>query len=161
MKKTKIDFVFNQAMARLLKKCRENSHLSQVEIAQRIGFSPKSGKIYISLLENGKIKKPSLGLILRYLSSCGVAWSEFFKQLDAIDFKQRHAKMISQLPRPPEKRKVELDAIRYEIGIEFPSKEKEIIDFDRLQNQIRNKVLKLLAKHQIGERQIDSYQKFA
>ena len=69
--------------------------------------------------------------------------------------------MISQLPRPPEKRKVELDAIRYEIGIEFPSKEKEIIDFDRLQNQIRNKVLKLLAKHQIGERQIDSYQKFA
>jgi len=109
----KIDFVFNQEMAKLLKKFRIKSNLSQTEIAKRIGFVPKSGKIYISCLENGKIKNPSLGLVLRYLSSCGVAWSEFFKQLDAIDFRTRHEKMISLLPIPPEQRKIQRDATQH------------------------------------------------
>ncbi|MEO0114088.1 MAG: helix-turn-helix transcriptional regulator [candidate division WOR-3 bacterium] len=60
----KIDFVFTKEMAELLKKVREGSNLSQAEIAKRLGFVAKSGKVYISYLENGKIKNPSLGLIL-------------------------------------------------------------------------------------------------
>jgi len=48
-----------------------------------------------------------------------------------------------------------------EIGIEFPSKQKEEIDFDRLKKQIANKVLPLLIKTQIEEKEIPSYQKFA
>jgi transcriptional regulator with XRE-family HTH domain len=158
----KIDFVFNKEMAKLLKKFREKSRLSQVEIAKRIGFIPKSGKIYISQLENGKIKNPSLGLILRYLNSCGTSWSEFFIQLDTIDFRTRHEKMISQIPIPPTQRKIQRDAMRYEIGIEFPSKEKpkRDIDFDRLKSRIEGKVTPYLIKNKIEGNQVSLYQKF-
>jgi transcriptional regulator with XRE-family HTH domain len=170
---TKIDFVFTKEMAKLLKIVREKSNLSQVEIAKRIGFAPKSGKIYISLLENGKIKNPSLGLILRYLSTCSSSWPEFFKELDTIDFKLRHDKMIAQVHPPPTERKIQRDAMRYEIGVEFPSKEKEEIDFDRLKKQIKDKVTALVNKEGLtltptlshqgrgGDAVIANYQKFA
>ena len=162
---TKIDFVFTKEMANLLKKVREKANLSQVEIAKRIGFAPKSGKIYISLLENGKIKNPSLGFILRYLSTCGSSWAEFFKELDIIDFKMRHEKMILQLPPPATQRKIQRDAMRYEIGVEFPSKEKEEIDFARLKKIIKEKVEVLFTRQshseQSEESRLAAYQKFA
>ena len=91
--------------------------------------------------------------------------------MDAIDFKLRHEKMIAQLPIPPEKRKIEKDAMRYEIGIEFPSKEKEEINFVRLKKIIKDKVIALVSKEEEilapanqrkGEKAaIAAYQKFA
>jgi transcriptional regulator with XRE-family HTH domain len=158
---SKIAFIFTKEMAENLKKIREKAGLSQIEVANRIGLRYKTADSFISHLEKGRIRNPSLGAILLYLKACGESWSEFFKQLDRIDFKIRHEKMILQLPQPPESRKVERAAIRYETGIEFPSKEKEEIDFDRLKKQIKNKVLVLLTKNQIEENKINSYQKFA
>ena len=70
--------IFTQEMARLLLSVREKAHLSQVEVAKRIGLSLKSGYSYISHLENGRIKNPPLWTILLYLSACGESWSEFF-----------------------------------------------------------------------------------
>jgi hypothetical protein len=102
-----------------------------------------------------------LKTILDYLSACGASWPEFFKELDRIDFKLRHEKMISQVKPPPTERKIQRDAMRYEINIEFPSKEKEEIDFVRLKKQIKDKILVLLNKNQIGENQIILYQKYA
>ncbi len=145
----------------LLRKLRAKSGLSQSEVAERIGLPKKSGHSYVSRLESGKAKSLPLLRILSYLRVCGASWVEFFKELDRMDFKLRHEKMIGQLPRPPEKRKIERDAMRYEIGVEFPSKEKEEVDFARLKKQIKDKVLVLLTKNQVAENQINSYQKFA
>jgi transcriptional regulator with XRE-family HTH domain len=146
---SKISFVFTKEMAGNLKKIREKAGLSQLEVAKRIGLTYKTADSFISHLEKGSIKNPSLGAILLYLRACGESWSEFFKELDAIDFKLRHEKMIAQLPIPPEKRKIERAAMRYETGIEFPSREKEELDFARLKQQIKNKVEKLVSKEQI------------
>ena len=154
-------FLFTKEMAELLKKMRIKSGLSQTEVAERIGLSSKTKDSYISHLEKGRLKNPALGLILLYLRACGESWSEFFKHLDAIDFRTRHEQMISQIPIPPEQRKIQRDAMRYEIGVVYPSKEKEEIDFDRLKKQIKDKILVLLTKNQIEESQINSYQKFA
>ena len=148
-------------IGRLLKKLREKARLSQTEVAKRIGLSSKTGHGFISRLESGKVKSPPLYIILFYLRTCGESWSEFFKKLDNIDFKIRHEKMISQLPPQATQRKIQRDAMRYETGIEFPSKEKEEIDLARLKKQIKNKVLVLLTKNQIAESQINSYQRFA
>jgi transcriptional regulator with XRE-family HTH domain len=147
-------------MINLLKQQREKANLTQEEIAKRLGFSPKSGKMYISAFERGKKRNPSIDTILKYLRACGASWPEFFKELDRIDFRLRHEKMIGQLPRPPEKRKIERDAMRYEINIEFPSKEKEEIDFGRLKKQIRDKVEALLNKEGVNAETF-AYQKFA
>jgi hypothetical protein len=94
------------------------------------------------------VNNPTLKTILDYLSACGASWVEFFKELDRIDFKMRHEKMISQLPPPATQRKIQRDAMRYEIGVEFPSKEKEEIDFTRLKKQIKNKVEALVNKEE-------------
>ncbi len=153
--------ILDQEIASLLKSVREKSGLYQKEVAKRIGLSVKSGKGYISHLEKGMVKNPPIGTILLYLRACGESWSEFFKQLDIIDFKMRHERMITQLPIPPEPRKVERAAMRYETGIEFPSKQKDEIDFTRLKKQIKDKVLVLLTKNQVEENQINSYQRFA
>jgi transcriptional regulator with XRE-family HTH domain len=152
---------FTKEMIKLLKQRREKANLTQEEIAQRLGFSPKSGKMYISAFERGKKRNPSIDTILKYLRACGASWVEFFKELDRIDFKLRHEKMISQVKPPPAERKIQRDAMKYEINIEFPSKEKEEIDFVRLKQQIKDKVLILLSRNQIGENQIILYQKFA
>jgi transcriptional regulator with XRE-family HTH domain len=102
--------------------------------------------MYISAFECGKKRNPSIDTILKYLRACGASWVEFFKELDRIDFRLRHEKMIAQVRHPPTERKIQRDAMRYEINVEFPSKEKEEIDFDRLKKQIRGKVEALLSK---------------
>jgi hypothetical protein len=84
------------------------------------------------------------------------------RRMDAIDFRTRHEKMIAQLPIPPESRKVQRAAMRYETGIEFPSKEKpkRDIDFNRLKSRIETKVNPFLIKNNIEENQASLCQKF-
>ncbi|MDH5684143.1 MAG: helix-turn-helix domain-containing protein [candidate division WOR-3 bacterium] len=149
-------------IGQLLRKSREKSRLSQTEVAERIGLSSKTGHGYLSRLESGKVKSPPLYIILLYLRACGESWAEFFKHLDAIDFRTRHEKMTSLLPIPPDQRKIQRDAMRYEIGIEFPSKEKpkRDIDFDRLKSRIETKITPFLIKNDIEGNQASLYQKF-
>ncbi|MDH5682891.1 MAG: helix-turn-helix domain-containing protein [bacterium] len=42
-------FVFTKEMAELLRKIRKKAGLSQKEVAERMGLSPKSGHSYISV----------------------------------------------------------------------------------------------------------------
>ena len=83
-------FFFTKEMAKLLKKIRIKANLSQTEVGIRIGLKPKNAPKYLSNLEAGKITNPTLRTILLYLRACGSSWSEFFKHLDAIDFRTRH-----------------------------------------------------------------------
>jgi transcriptional regulator with XRE-family HTH domain len=210
-------FIFTKEMAKKLKEIRERSRLTQQEVAKELGLKAKYGQSFIARLENGLIKNPSLKTILDFLRACGASWTEFFKELDTIDFKMRHenlsacghlsavaclraemhrqaqvdaqAEMIAQvhpaLPEfchgerkggvhpPPTQRKIQRDAMRYEIGIEFPSKEKEEIDFERLKRLIKDKVTALVNKEDFtltptlshqgrgGNAVIADYQKFA
>jgi transcriptional regulator with XRE-family HTH domain len=159
-------FIFTKEMAEKLRKIRETARLTQKEVALRIGIKSKSGRSVIGQLENGIVKNPTLRTILEYLRACGTSWSEFFQQLDAIDFRTRHEKMISQIHQPPAQRKIQRDAMRYEIGIEFPSKEKpkRDIDFDRLKSRIESKVSAFFTRRghseQSEESRLADYQKF-
>jgi transcriptional regulator with XRE-family HTH domain len=166
-------FLFTKEMAKTLKEIRIKANLSQTEVGIRIGLKSKNAPKYISNLEAGKITNPTLRTILNYIRACGASWVEFFKELDRIDFRLRHEKMIAQVHPPPTERKIQRDAMRYEINIEFPSKEKEEIDFERLKKIIKDKVTALVNKedntltsilsHQgRGEKAVmTAYQKFA
>jgi transcriptional regulator with XRE-family HTH domain len=135
-------------IGQLLRKLREKVRLSQTEVAKRIGISPKTGHGFISRLESGQVKSPPLYVIIFYISACGQSWPEFFKELDRIEFKMRHEEMISLLPPEVTQRKIQRDAMRYEIGVEFPSKAKEEIDFARLKKIIKDKVTVLVNKEE-------------
>ena len=112
------------------------------------------------------------------LSACGLAYRSRGAGRHA------QAEMISQVHppetrfgegsiRPPTERKIQRDAMKYEINIEFPSKAKEEIDFERLRRQIKDKVMKLVNKEEDtltptlsrqgrgGEAVMTAYQKFA
>jgi|UniRef100_A0A7C6E9M8 transcriptional regulator with XRE-family HTH domain len=88
-----VNTILSKEIGNLLTKVREKSGLSQTEVAERIGLSEKFGQGYISRLEKGKAKNPPIQTILLYLRACGASWVEFFKKLDAIDFKMRNEKM--------------------------------------------------------------------
>ena len=98
-------FLFTKEMAKILKDIRKKANLSQTEVGIRIGLKPKNAPKYISNLEAGKINNPTLRTILNFIRACGASWVEFFKELDRIDFKLRHEKMISQLPPEASQRK--------------------------------------------------------
>jgi transcriptional regulator with XRE-family HTH domain len=106
-------FIFTKEIGEVLSAFRKEAGLSQSEVAERIGLSPKSFP-YVSYLETGRIKNPSLGTILFYLRACGVGWKEFFSKLETMDFQKRHKKIIAQLKIPEEKKKIEYDLARYE-----------------------------------------------
>ena len=88
------------------------------------------------------------------LSACGPAYSSRGAGRHA------QAEMISQVHppetrfgegsiRPPTERKIQRDAMRYEINVEFPSKQKEEIDFERLKKLIKDKVIALVNKEEL------------
>ncbi|MDH5186889.1 MAG: hypothetical protein OEW70_07505, partial [candidate division WOR-3 bacterium] len=56
---------------------------------------------------------PPIGTIMLFLRACGASWVEFFKELDKIDFKLRHEKMIAQVYPPPTQRKIQRDATQH------------------------------------------------
>jgi len=103
-------FNFTKEMAKILRRLRENANLTQKEVATRMGVKTKYGQSLIAQLEMGKVKNPSLRTILDYLRACGASWVvrlRRIKELDAIDFKMRHEKMIVQVQPAPTKRKIE------------------------------------------------------
>jgi transcriptional regulator with XRE-family HTH domain len=77
-------------MADLLSKIRKKADLSQSEVVKRIGMSHMSGYSYISYLETGIKKNPSLVTILHYLQTCGANWKEFFSKLEELDLASYH-----------------------------------------------------------------------
>jgi transcriptional regulator with XRE-family HTH domain len=86
-----------QEIAVLLRKYRQASKLKQKQIAERMGISSKYGESYISRLEKGQISNPKLDTILRYLTACGVSWTEFFKQVQTKVDKIRYEQVIKKI----------------------------------------------------------------
>ncbi|MCX7784720.1 MAG: helix-turn-helix domain-containing protein [candidate division WOR-3 bacterium] len=152
-------FIFTKEMAELLKKMRLRAHLSQQQVAVRLGLSPKSGKKYISSLERGEIRNPTIGTVLRYLKVCGVSWSEFFSDLSAIDSGMRMEKPLSGSEL---KLKLSYDITKYTPALKhFPYHKYKYVDLIRLKKTIDDKILELLEKSKVEKELIPYYMLFA
>jgi transcriptional regulator with XRE-family HTH domain len=100
---------FSLKLGNLLKRIRKERGLTQTELGVRLGFSSKSARIYISRLERGNIKNPSLWLILNYLTECEKSWSAFFGDLAGVYFSEKSDEVSKEISNF----KVKMDAIRY------------------------------------------------
>lgn len=152
-------FIFTKEMAELLKKMRMRSHLSQQQVAVRLGLSPKSGKRYISALERGEIKNPTMGSILRYLKVCGASWSEFFSDLALIDSEMKIEKSlgVSKIKSEPTS-----DITKYTPNIKYlPYYKYKYGDLLRLKRTIDDNILVLLEKSKVEKELIPYYMLFA
>lgn len=155
-------FVFTKEMAELLKIMRQRAHLSQQEVAIRLGLSRKSGKFYISSLERGEIKNPTIGTILRYLKVCGVSWSNFFAELATINFGMEQEKIASKFNVAETSIRTPSHILRPEAGIKyFPYYQYKYNDIMRLKNTIDDKVFETLNQNKVEKELIPYYLLFA
>jgi transcriptional regulator with XRE-family HTH domain len=155
-------FIFTKEMAELLKMMRQRARLSQQEVAVRLGLSRKSGKIYVSSLERGEIKNPTIGTILRFLKVCGVSWSSFFAELSAIDFGMGQEKSLAQAKLPEDTVKTAYHVLRSDTSIKyFPYHKYKYVDIIRVKSTIDNKIFELLNESKIEKDLIPYYMLFA
>jgi transcriptional regulator with XRE-family HTH domain len=105
-------------MGSLLADIRKKAHLTQKEVGERLGFSSRSGRVYVSRLEKGGINNPSLWLILQYLTVCEKPWSSLFEKLAGIYFNKQHDKIIAQVPTTRFYKKIDRDVAKYEHSID-------------------------------------------
>jgi transcriptional regulator with XRE-family HTH domain len=122
-----LEYKITKETGKLLTDIRKKAHLTQEEMGERLGFSGKSGRVYVSRLERGRIENPSLWLILKYLSICEKPWASFFEQLSGIYFNKEHEKVMSQIPTSTEFRKVDRDVAKYTHSIETKFSRKQDI----------------------------------
>lgn len=59
-----------------LRAVRLRSELSQMKLAERMGFNPTHGYKYILRLEKGSVPNPTLRTIASFLAGCGAGWEE-------------------------------------------------------------------------------------
>lgn len=123
----KIIHALSKEIGNLLAGYRKNSHLTQTEIAKRLGLSQKSGPITISRLEKGKFKKLSLDLILSYLTICEKPWHAFFEKLQGIYFAKQHHKIMTQVAPPMHHKKIDRDVAKYMHSIDSKFSKKQTI----------------------------------
>jgi transcriptional regulator with XRE-family HTH domain len=129
--------------AQFLAEYRKKSGLQQVEVAERMGLSRKSGFKYISRLEKGLIKRSYLDTVLIYLDAVGVNWITFFTELSKSRSKQNHQEVISNIQLPSDvklQKKLDRDTLLYETKIKPPVNYFTEVDMELVKQKIKYKV---------------------
>ena len=67
-----------------IKKLREEKNLSQEQLANLLDISQSK----ISKIENGRLKKIEMKLVLKFCKSIDVSLDEFFENKDTVDANQ-------------------------------------------------------------------------
>ncbi len=107
---------------------------------------------YISKLERGKIKEPTLVLVLNYLKALQISYSEFFGKVDNWELSR-------MLKKKGKKEKYGIEAKKYLVGIKYPRK--SYIDFPKyLIAKIRNYLLPFNLSDDLIERYINFGKEF-
>jgi|GEM_PF-1032938 len=105
--------MLRELIGKLLREYREKAGLTQEKIAKAC----RTTKGEISKLESGKIKNPSLILILSYLKATGTPKETFFSKLDEIEIKEILPEAIEGYSV-----KAKEEIIRYATGVRYAKK---------------------------------------
>ena len=63
---------------------RSGAGLTQDELAERMGYSSIGKRMALQRLETGRIRKPTLEMVARYLRGCGVRWQRLTDLLESV-----------------------------------------------------------------------------
>uniref|UniRef100_A0A7V3ZVD6 Helix-turn-helix domain-containing protein n=1 Tax=candidate division WOR-3 bacterium TaxID=2052148 RepID=A0A7V3ZVD6_UNCW3 len=132
---------FSKVIGNLLKELRKERGLTLKNIA----YYCKKNISYLSKLEKGKIKEPSINLILNYLRALHIPFSKFFSQIDELEFKRLFAK---------EKKDKRLK--KYLLGIRY--QKKPVINYPQY---LAKKIENLLLSFNIPKDLIKKYGKYS
>jgi len=132
---------FSKVIGNLLKELRKEKGFTLKNIA----YYCKKKISYLSKLEKGKIKEPSINLILNYLRALHIPFSKFFSQIDELEFKRLLNK---------EKRNKKLK--KYLLGIRY--QKKPVINYPQY---LAKKIEALLFSFNIPKDVIKKYVKYS
>jgi transcriptional regulator with XRE-family HTH domain len=146
-------FVFTTEIANLLADIRKKAKLSQGEVAELTGVSPKLGHSYISRLEQGKIKNPFLRTIILYLDACNIPYNTYFSKLSELSFRQLHQEIMGKVNlsiNAKTRKKVSRDTALYANKIKNQTKA-PVLDYDKLKSRIDRKLTQYLSDHKVDK----------
>jgi transcriptional regulator with XRE-family HTH domain len=161
-------FRFDQEIASQLRKLRENTKLTQTEVALRMGNKGKSKHSFIARLEKGMIKDPHMSTILNYLDAVGVSWITFFTELTKLRSKQNHSEIMQGVILTHHDvmgknlmKKLDRDTLLYETKIKPPVNYFTKIDMDLVKQKIKYKTKTLCLSLGIKDNLVKHYLDFA
>jgi len=83
-----------------LRQLRKKAGLSQMKLAEQMGFVPNHGYKYVFRLEKGTVPNPTLRTISSYLDACSASWHEIADLLPTS--RKQPAGESAKKPRPRE-----------------------------------------------------------
>ncbi|MFO7674905.1 MAG: helix-turn-helix transcriptional regulator [bacterium] len=92
-----------------LRALREQAGLSQMKVAELMGFNPTHGYKYIIKLEKGTVPNPTLRTVVGFLEVCGADWADIAAALPHAGYKSgarprpAPGKVPEPEPAPPPK----------------------------------------------------------
>jgi transcriptional regulator with XRE-family HTH domain len=106
---------FTPEMGARLRKIRSDRGLTQDEVAARMGLKGKCRWTFITRLEQGNIKNPSLSTVTLYLRACGAQFFEFYDALTRIEPVPVDTRPIERLPMKREQKEMLLRRVKREV----------------------------------------------
>jgi len=89
-----------RALGARLRTLREEAGISQMKLAEAIGFNPTHGYKYVLRLEKGMVPNPTLRTIAAFLRACGAGWSRIADVLPTLRFDEAAASTVAPEPEP-------------------------------------------------------------
>lgn len=130
-----LEFVITKQAGKELANIRKQAQLRQIDVGKRLGFSSKSGRVYISKLERGEIENPSMWLILKFLIICEKPWTAFFEKLANIYFNKKHWQIIEKVPAVFSDKKTDQAVAKYKHSMDtkfaYKQKIKPLTEFQK------------------------------
>ena len=122
---------FTPEMGKRLRSIRIGAHLTQDEVANRMGLTGSRREVEVWRLEQGRSVNPTLERIALYLRACGARWSDFTSLLERIDTPQVDTPAIERSGFALSDRErlaaaTLRQAYRFEQGLRFTSGEKPV-----------------------------------
>ncbi|MDW7987695.1 MAG: helix-turn-helix transcriptional regulator [candidate division WOR-3 bacterium] len=147
-----------------LRDFRKNAHLTQKDLALRMGLQLNAGQSFVSRLESGQIKNPNLKTVLNYLDALGADWGKFFSELflERGALEHRQLSKITPLPLNAElQKKLEYESCLYKTKIR--PERKNLVKLDRriLKLKVKDKVIRYLQSLSVCDKLLAHYLKFA
>jgi len=75
---------FTREMGARLRDTRLGARLTQDELAGRMGYTSIGKRMALQRLETGRIRKPTLEMVARYLQGCGARWNSIVDLLESV-----------------------------------------------------------------------------
>ena len=137
---------FTQEMGTRLRDIRKSARLTQDGLAERMGYTSTGRRMLLQRLETGRISKPTLEMVARYLQGCAARWGSIIDLLEAVPPVKLDISRVKSRKFPEElKQRTEEQTQAVAQGLAYMRTERPIAPEQRRQGTRRYSEYRLIA----------------